>query len=154
MNGVDYDFWDKELFLDAVNFGLFLEYNNVHGNYYGTPLESVQTIAEDATAILILDVQGALEVMPKLTNALTIFISPPSLEELEKRIRMRKLDTDDVIKTRLENAKEEMACSPNYQHVVVNDILESAVKEVLELMGKTSLAQKYYETATAPALDL
>ena len=91
-------------------------------NYYGTPKAYVdQLLDEGKNVVLEIEVQGALQVMKKVPDALTIFLVPPSMEELEKRIRGRRTEAEDVIKERLDKARREIATKDQYKHVVVND---------------------------------
>ncbi len=130
VDGVDYQFVSVEQFHDLIGGGAFLEYKEVFGNLYGTPLlDMEQMLADGLTAVLKIDVQGALTAMKLRPDALTVFLMPPSREELERRIRERATDSLEVIERRLQVARDEMVLSSEYDHVFVNanvaDVVES-----------------------------
>ena len=130
---VDYYFIDKDAFLVMQQQGLFLEWAEVHGNMYGTSLSAVQAATEQGLDIILdIDVQGARQIKQKLGNkGVFVFISPPSLAELEIRLAGRSTESESVIATRLVNAKEEMKSIGQYDYVIVNDTVDEAV-EVLK----------------------
>lgn len=128
-NGVDYHFVSVETFHRMAETGEFLEWKQVHGNFYATPLKDMETmLAEGKIAILKIDVQGALSAMKLRPDADTVFILPPSFEALEARMRGRAQDSDAVIEKRLENARAELAAAPHYQHQIVNDDVDRCVE--------------------------
>ena len=131
--GVDYYFIDKETFATMRQQGLFLEWAEVHGNLYGTSSSEVQEATERGKDIILdIDVEGARQVKEKLgAKGIFIFISPPSLEELESRLAGRCTESESAIATRLANAEEEMKSIGQYEYVIVNDSVEQAV-EVLK----------------------
>jgi guanylate kinase len=134
-DGVDYHFVSIPAFTLMVDSGKFLEWKIVHGNYYATPLTDMeQMLSEGKVAILKIDVHGAISAMDLRPDALTIFIQPPSWNELERRIRSRALDDADVIERRLKNAREEMSLADRYQYQIVNNDLERAVDELEKLV--------------------
>lgn len=129
--GVDYYFMDEAEFLEWVRKGKFLEWAQVHGNLYGTPLDEVERrVADGKDVFLEIDVKGALQVMEKVPDAVTVFLAPPSLEELESRLRKRGTESEEEIDTRLRNARWEAQFVPSFRYVVVNDDLDRAVKEL------------------------
>jgi len=130
---VDYYFIDKDAFLVMQQQSLFLEWAEVHGNMYGTGLSAVQAATEQGLDIILdIDVQGARQVKQKLGNkGVFVFISPPSLAELEIRLAGRSTESESVIATRLANAKEEMKSIDQYDYVIVNNRVDQAV-EVLK----------------------
>jgi len=131
--GVDYHFVPVSEFLAKAERGDFLEYKQVHGNYYATPLTDMEEMLRDGfVAILKIDVQGALAAMELRPDATTVIILPPSLEELEQRIRGRGADSDEVIAKRLRNARDELAVADRYQHRIVNE----RVSDVLDRLGE------------------
>lgn len=135
VDGVDYHFVSREQFMAKAEAGEFFEYKEVHGNLYATPLRDMEALLADGRiAVLKIDVQGALSVMEKRTDVLSIFLLPPSLEELERRIRSRGTDDEATIQKRLKNAHEELAVADRYQHRVVNDDLDRAVAEIMEIV--------------------
>ena len=131
--GVDYFFINTDVFETMQQQGLFLEWAEVHGNLYGTSSSALQAAAEQGLDIVLdIDVQGALQVKGKVGGkGIFVFISPPSLEELEERLTGRSTETDAIIATRLANAKEEMKSIEKYDYVIVNDTVDQAV-EVLK----------------------
>lgn len=136
-DGVDYHFVTIPEFLAKADNGEFLEFKEVHGNYYATPLADMQRMIDKGLiAVLKIDVQGAIEAMEKRPDALSIFIEPPSWEELERRIRSRALDDDTVIAKRLLNARAEMDERHRYVHHVVNDSLGRAVDELQRILAE------------------
>ena len=128
--GVDYFFIDKDVFLTMEQQGLFLEWAEVHGNLYGTSRSTVQAASEQGLDIILdIDVQGARQVKEKLKDkGVFIFITPPSLEELARRLSGRSTEAEAIIATRLANAKEEMKSIDDYDYVIVNDRVEQAVE--------------------------
>lgn len=130
-DGKDYFFISDREFRKKIDEGYFLEYAQVHLNLYGTPLSEVQAmLAEGLDVILEIDVQGGLTVKGKMPSAVMVFIVPPSMEELERRLRGRDQDTEESILKRLENARKEIAEIPHYEYLVVNDIVEQAVDDL------------------------
>lgn len=135
VDGKNYYFLTKERFEELVAEGGFLEYANVYGNYYGTPLVKIQErLAEGNDILLEIDTQGALEVMKKCPDGLFIFLLPPSLGELERRIRGRGSETEESLKKRLGNAKAEIAIGEKYKYVVVNDTVKKAVARIKSII--------------------
>jgi len=136
INGVDYHFVDEVTFLKMAKAGDFLEHKEVHGNRYGTPIDGLAAItAAGKIAVLKIDVQGALVAMPKLRGDTSIFLEPPSMEELERRLRLRNTDTPSQIRLRIENARKEMAAAIHYSARVVNDDVERAVDEIERIVA-------------------
>lgn len=128
IDGLDYNFVPREIFETKAADGDFLEYKEVHGNYYATPLADMEAMLEDGKiSILKIDVQGALTAMELRPDALTVFLMPPSIEELEGRIRGRGTEDDATIEKRLRNAREEIAVRDKYQHIIVNEDVEDTV---------------------------
>jgi guanylate kinase len=136
-DGRDYHFATVPEFLLMADSGRFLEWKIVHGNYYGTPLEDMQRMLDQGlVAILKIDVHGAITAMDRRPDAVSIFIQPPSWEELERRIRSRALDEPEVIEQRLNNAREEIAHADRYRHQVVNDDVDEAVERLEKLVNE------------------
>ncbi|AIE85264.1 guanylate kinase [Fimbriimonas ginsengisoli] len=126
--GIDYHFVTVQEFLRLAEAGAFLEFKEVHGNHYATPLHDMEEmLAAGKIAVLKIDVQGALAVMELRSDAVSVFLMPPSADELERRIRARNLDGPDVIYRRLLNAREEMALAHHYQLQLINDSVEEVV---------------------------
>lgn len=144
-DGVHYYFLSRKEFKERVKQGEFLEYAKVHGNYYGTLEDSVLFAMEEGCHVLLdIDVQGAQQLRASLSlldprhpirrGFMDIFISPPSLEELERRLRGRGTDDESVIRQRLDNAKGEMDQAGEYTFQVVNDDLEQAYSDLKTLV--------------------
>ena len=146
-DGKNYYFLTKERFEELIAEGGFLEYANVYGNYYGTPLVKIQErLAEGNDILLEIDTQGALEVMKKCPDGLFIFLLPPSLGELERRIRGRGSETEESLKKRLGNAKAEIAIGEKYKYVVVNDTVKKAVARIKSIIvAEHALTEKNKE---------
>lgn len=137
IDGVDYHFISREQFLDMIERGEFLEHAEYVHNFYGTPIQPIRdNLAAGRDVIVEIEVQGFLQVKEKLPEAVTVFIMPPSVEELERRLRGRGTETEEKIQGRLKTALEEMKYADRYDHIVINDELEKAVNELLEIMGK------------------
>lgn len=135
-NGVDYHFVSVDRFMEHAAAGDFLEYKEVHGNHYATPLRDLeQMIADGKIAILKIDVQGALTAMELLPDALSVFLLPPDADELARRIRERGTDGHDAISKRLENAAWEISLADRYGHRVVNHEVGAVVRELESLVA-------------------
>jgi guanylate kinase len=134
-DGREYHFTTREEFLRMVADGEFLEWAEVFGNFYGTAASALQHAREQGKDLLLdIDVQGALQVMKKLPEAVSIFILPPSPEVLEMRLRNRSqaehMTIESIIERRLAEAREELKQLPDYRYALVNDVLEQAVTEL------------------------
>lgn len=126
-DGVHYHFLSRERFEELVARDRFLEYARYAENYYGTPLDPVlEQMEQGRDVILEIELQGALQVMARMPEAVTVFIAPPSFAELESRLRGRGTETEEVIRTRLELARKECAAVDAFRYVVVNDCVEEA----------------------------
>jgi guanylate kinase len=131
LDGRDYNFVSLELFQRLAEEGAFLEHKEVHGNLYATPLRDMEALLSDGhIAVLKIDVQGALTAMRLRPDALSVFLLPPSWEELEKRIRGRGTEDSESLATRLQNAREELELADRYQYQVVNGDLLSTVADL------------------------
>ncbi len=142
-DGVDYYFISEDEFKKRIEAGEFIEWAQVHGHYYGTPKKPIDdAIASGKIIFLDIDVQGGLEVKKKYgDDALLIFIMPPSIEELEKRLRGRKTDSDEEIAKRLAAVPVEIEKSKYYDAVVVNNDLSETVQKVKDMIYKTYQAK-------------
>ncbi len=133
--GMDYHFVSEREFGDLAEAGHFLEYKSVFGNFYATPLKDMEAmLSEGKIAVLKIDVQGALSVMELRPDALSVFILPPSAEELERRILDRGTDDPLVIKRRLEHARDEIALAHHYRYRVFNESVEEAVDQLEKIV--------------------
>ncbi len=136
--GVHYQFLTEAAFKAMRDKGEFAEWAQVHNNLYGTLKKTVETaLAQGKNVLFDIDVQGAMS-LKKLypRHALLVFVHPPSMEELEKRLRARKGDTPDAIETRLQNAYDELEWSKRFDHQITNDNLERAYQELREIILK------------------
>lgn len=135
IDGVDYRFIGQKEFKRRIAAGDFLEWAEVHGNMYGTLCSDVERyLDEGKDVVLEIDVQGTLQVKDRCPDIVTVFLTPPSTEELERRLRRRGSEDEQTIKLRLNNALEEMALAVRYDHIVVNDELQRAVSELEQIV--------------------
>ena len=129
-NGREYFFVDENTFRASIAEGAFLEWAEVHGNMYGTSVEEVERQQQAGLDVVLdIDVQGAGQVRDQ-TAPVTIFIAPPSLEELERRLRGRGSEAEAAVALRLANAREELVCADTYEYLIINDRLEDAVESL------------------------
>ncbi len=136
VDGENYYFLTKEDFLHKIEEGKFLEWAEVFGNYYGTLKSEVERqLNAGKNIILEIDVQGAMQIKTACPQGIFIFILPPSLEELEKRIRQRATESDGNISIRLAKAQEEIACAVIYDYQIVNDDVDHAVAQILSIIA-------------------
>jgi guanylate kinase len=141
--GVQYHFLEEERFRELVDQDEFLEWAEVHGNLYGTPGTMVaRQLASGHDVILEIDVQGARQVKEKMPDAVSVFVTPPSLEVLEERLRGRGTEDDNEIERRMRNAREESLEKNDYSYVVLNDRLHRAVEELCAIYEEESLLIK------------
>lgn len=133
--GINYYFTTKENFEEKIKNDEFLEYAQVYGNYYGTPKWKVLELINNGNDVILeIDIQGALKVKEKYPEGVFIFILPPSLEELKKRITARGTDSvEDIIK-RMECTYEELSYAFKYDYVVVNDYVDEAVEKIKSII--------------------
>ncbi len=138
--GIDYYFVSQAEFLRMIEAGMFLEHAEVHGNLYGTSESDIrQQLEEGVDVILDIDVQGAqiLRSTGQMTAAF-VFIAPPSMAELEKRLRGRGTENEERIQLRLQNARQEMQVAKEYEYLVINDDLD----ETENLLASIILAER------------
>ena len=134
-DGKHYYFVTREQFADMVSKGELLEHAEFVGNCYGTPKGPVlEKLKQGITVLLDIEVQGAMQVMEAMPEAVSVFMLPPSLEVLEQRLRFRGTESEEVITKRLETAKKEMEFSSRYDFTIVNDIAEEAAAKLLEII--------------------
>ena len=134
--GVDYFFITAEEFERKIKNDDFLEYANVHGNYYGTLKEVVESnLNKGLNVILEIDVQGALIAKEKKKDAVLVFFRTKDMETLEKRLRDRKTDTEEVIQTRLKNALKELEYEKKYDYTIINDDIEMSCQELINIIN-------------------
>lgn len=133
--GRDYFFVSEGDFRRKIENGEFLEWEETFGNFYGTPLEQFTGAMENGQdLILSIDVKGARQVKEKFPGAISVFIMPPSTEELEARLRKRNTDRKDQVDLRLKEARRELEAADEYDYLVVNDDLDGAVTELKSVL--------------------
>lgn len=135
VDGVNYFFLTKEEFETALKNNEFLEWAEFNGNFYGTKEAYVEKkLNEGKNVILEIETRGAFQIKEKKPNVVLIFILPPSLDELEHRLRGRNTEDEAAIQNRLHEAYRELECSKKYDYCIVNDDLNQAVKELEEVI--------------------
>jgi guanylate kinase len=136
-DGVDYHFVDERTFQAMRERGDFLESAQVHGNHYGTAKKVIlDAVARGDEIILEIDWQGAQQVRRLYPGAVGIFILPPSVEELERRMRVRAQDSDAVIRRRVANAREELLHAGEFKYAIINKDFETARRELAEIIER------------------
>lgn len=135
-DGVDYRFVDVGTFQEKIERGEFVEWAEVHGHFYGSPRAVVdEAMASNGVALFDIDVQGGQSIKRKYPDAILIFILPPSMEELERRLRDRKTDADDVIRRRMLAARSEIEKGiSSYDYIIVNDDFDRAYGELRSVL--------------------
>ena len=143
VDGRDYFFVDKERFLQLKETGELLESANVFGNYYGTGRTQVEQQLEKGNHVILeIDWQGARQVRESLPDCVTIFILPPARQELERRLRDRRTDSDEVIARRLQEAHGDMSHWDEFEFVIINDELDAAVGELEAILHGDGAANR------------
>lgn len=138
VDGKDYYFLTPETFRDFINANMFVEYEQVYQDrYYGTLYRELDRISDNGNNIIFdVDVKGGINLKKKFgSNALSIFIQPPSVEELRRRLEKRGTDSEEEISKRVAKAEEEMSHAAKFDHIVVNDDLEQATIELQGIVG-------------------
>jgi len=144
--GVTYYYKTREEFEKMIESGEMLEYAVYGGNYYGTPKKAVTDMMDSGkNVILEIEAQGALKVKEQLPEAILIFVVPPSIKELRKRLTERGREDEAEIERRIEAAKWEFSQSPKYNYVIVNDDLETCVRETLGIIKSANDRQQMIE---------
>lgn len=144
--GESYFYITKEQFEKLIKDDMMLEYANYNGNYYGTPKKAVEDmLSEGKNVILEIEAQGALKVKEKMPEAVMIFIIPPSIKELKKRLMERGREDEAEIEERIKASRWEFAQSVKYNYVLVNDDLLSCVKNTLDIIKSTNEKQALIE---------
>jgi len=142
-NGNQYFFISEEDFLDKKNSDFFLEHAEVHGNWYGTSLDFVQSkLSSGINLILEIDVQGFRQINDLSLNHDSIFILPPSIHSLEERIKSRGDEDLESINLRLKNAKDELTYANEYKHIIINDSFDDAQKELFSIISQENPVNK------------
>ena len=134
-HGVNYYFLTKPVFETMISEGELLEWATVYGNYYGTPLQPIkEKLAAGQDILLEIDTQGALKVQERFPDGVFIFLLPPSLMELERRIRGRGTEDEASLACRLQAAQKEIGVAQQYHYVVVNDEVKTAVAKIVAIL--------------------
>lgn len=146
-DGVDYLFVKREEFEEDIKNGHFLEWAEVHGNYYGTSLKPInKALKKGKLVIFDIDVQGHEIVRKKLDSIVTsVFITTPNLDVLEERLNSRDTDSKKVISKRLDNARHEIKSFQKYDYLIINDDLEKASKELVAIANITRIKTKLFD---------
>ena len=135
VDGSDYFFVSDERFIELLNAGNFIETAEVHDYKYGTSKDFIdENIEQGINVFLEIDVQGFQELRSKNIKFRSVFILPPSIDELRDRIQKRGLDSEDVIEKRMNNALKELTKAKEYDYLVINDVFDDAIKELLEIV--------------------
>jgi len=136
VDGVDYHFLTQAQFREHIAQGKFIEHAEVHGNLYGTLREPMDAAVEAGKVYLVeIDVQGAMQLKELGVDAEYVFVAPPDMDELRRRLVTRGTDAPDVIERRLKKANDEMLESHRYTHCITNEDLDAAVAEVERVVG-------------------
>ncbi len=134
-DGVNYFFLTHKQFQEKIFRSEMLEYASYCDNYYGTPKSEVdERINNDITVVLVIEVQGAANIKSQYPECTTVFISPPSMDELANRLRGRGTESEDAVEGRLKRAREEMALAENYDYRVVNQQIEKCADDIYEIL--------------------
>lgn len=141
--GYDYYFLSKEEFFEKIKRGELIEWAEVHGNYYGTPFRNLSLAEEKGKDILFeVDIQGAKSLREKIPDAILIFVMPPSLKELKRRLEQRGDNSEEEVKRRLIHAEEEIKAAEKFDYIIVNDDLEKALKNLQAIITSERLRAK------------
>ncbi len=145
--GKDYFYVSKEEFLQDIKNDNFLEWAEVHGNYYGTSIKPILNALEESKLVIFdIDVQGHEIVREKLDRVVTsVFVTTPSLKELEKRLNGRKTDSSDVIEKRLLNSQIEIRSCHKYDYIIINDDLETASKQLVAIANIARVKSELFD---------
>lgn len=153
-DGIEYYFVSKAEFEQKIASDDFVEYANVFDNYYGTSKQQIeQKIADGFDVILDIDWQGAQQVCQKIPQAISIFILPPSIDELERRLKKRNTDSVEVIKKRMQQAVNEIKHCQNYDYIIVNDDLDKALEQFKSILNSQYLKKSCKDPMISIILD-
>ena len=151
VDGRDYFFVDEKRFKKMVEEGEFLEWAIVHGYYYGTSKKFIdERLEKNGDLLLDIDVQGALNVKRMDLDIVSVFIAPPSLEDLERRLRKRGTDSEYDLKRRLEDAKWELSKISEFEYLIVNDFLEKSVEKLKSIITAERMRTKRIKLKRLP----
>jgi guanylate kinase len=153
-DGVDYLFVTKDEFMRLRDAGEMLEFAEVFDNYYATSRRQVEEhLADNRNVVLEIDWQGARQVRESMPECVTIFILPPSVEELERRLRDRRTDTPEVIERRLHDALSDMSHWDEFDHVIINDDLNQAISDLEDVLAGTGESSSTSNEALKRAVE-
>jgi len=153
-DGVDYHFVDRARFESMIAAGDFLEHARVHDNYYGTSKSWIEReIAGDHDVLLEIDWQGAAQVRKLFPHLVGMFILPPSIEELRRRLQGRGKDSAETIQRRLAGAREEISHVLEFEYIIVNDRFEQALEEVLSVVRAARVSRARQSIRLARLID-
>ena len=154
IDGIHYFFRTREEFLEMISSDDLLEYAEYNGNFYGTPEESIKKwLAEGKNVLLEIEVQGAEQVMDHRSDLVSIFITIPSMEELERRLRDRGTENEDTIRGRMEVAKRELTRAFRYDYVVLNDQMDLAVGRISTIIDAEKMRYSRMEKTVLEVLQ-
>lgn len=157
-DGREYHFVSVPAFREKIDAGDFFEWAEVHGNLYGTSRQAIEArVAGGQDVVLEIDWQGALQIKALFARAILIFVLPPSWQELEQRLRRRGEDSDEVIATRMQNARLEVAQAKHFDYVIINGLFETALFDLKTVVHSQRLkyaSQMRSKTGVFQALDL
>lgn len=148
IDGKDYYFLTKDEFIEKIDQGNFLEFAEYAGNYYGTPKDVIESkLDAGIDVILVIEIQGALKVKEKLPETIFIFILPPSMRELKRRLDGRNTETKEAMLKRFQTAYKEINTVNKYNYVVINEVVEDAAKKINAiLLSEKSRVDRIEET--------
>ena len=147
VDGVQYFFRSREQVEEMIREDQLLEYAQYNGNYYGTPLAAVEEQLEQGHHVILeIEVQGALKVMNRVEDHVSVFLAAPSMDELERRLRGRGTEDEQSVQNRLAAAKEELALADRYQYLVLNDDVDAAVERLNTIIEAESLRYSRMKT--------
>jgi guanylate kinase len=148
--GIDYFFVDEKTFFEMRDKNEFLEWAKVHGNYYATSKSFVEKKLKECRGLVLdVDVQGALNIQKKYEEAIYIFILPPSIKDLEKRLKNRGTETAEIMQIRLNNAKWEMSKIDNFDYIVVNHEVSESSQQLTSILVAEQLKRERYNELTS-----
>ena len=143
MNGVHYQFVSRNKFERMIRKGELLEWAMVYGNYYGVPRGQVEQAFKHGHDVMVkVDVQGAMTIKRIMPQSVSIFLSPPSTEELEDRLRKRNTEASEDLKRRIATAKDEIAQAEMFDYIVVNSKVGDAVAEIMDIIAVETVYNK------------
>ena len=143
-DGVNYHFITREEFEKKITENAFLEYAEYCGNYYGTLLTEVDDYLEKGIDVILeIEVQGAMKLREKRPDAIFIFIAPPSINELRRRLNKRGTETAEVIEERISKASGEISLAPKYDYIIVNAALEDAINDFFTVINAERLKSEF-----------